>query len=282
MAILSTATTIKRAETVALGGFDGMHLGHQELFRRLGQKGAIVVIENGYSTLTPDGVREKHTSYPILYLDLEKIKHLEADDFIELLRSYFPHLKKIVVGYDFHFGKDRKYSAEYLKKVCSAEVEIVEEVKIDGISVHSRHIREMIQQGDIKQANRLLGYNYTMIGTLEKGQGIGTKELVATINIHTEGYEMPKEGVYVTLTRIDEEEHYHPSVSFIGHRVTTDGSFAIESHILDGEVQCREKAQISFVDFLRENRKFDSLSELKVQIQKDIKMAQKELKMLAL
>ena len=282
MAILSTATTIKKAEAVALGGFDGMHLGHQELFKRLGKKGAIVVIENGYSTLTPDGVRERHTSYPILYLELEKIKHLEADDFIELLRGYFPHLKKIVVGYDFHFGKDRKYTAEYLKKVCSAEVEIVDEVKIDGISVHSRHIREMIREGNIKLANRLLGYNYTIIGPLQKGQGIGAKELVATINISPEGFEIPKEGVYATFTRIDDEEHLHPSVSFIGHRVTTDGSFAIESHILDGDVECRKKAEISFVDFLRENRKFDTLGELKEQIQKDIKMAQKELKMLAL
>ncbi len=282
MAILSTATTIKKAEAVALGGFDGMHLGHQELFKRLGKKGAIVVIENGYSTLTPDGVRERHTSYPILYLDLEKIKHLEADAFIELLHDHFPHLKKIVVGYDFHFGKDRKYSAAYLKKVCSAEVEIVDEVKIEGISVHSRHIRELIRQGDIKLANRLLGYNYTMIGRLEKGQGIGAKELVATINLHTESFEMPKEGVYATLTRIDDEEYYHPSVSFIGHRVTTDGSFAIESHILDGDVKCQKKVEISFVDFLRENRKFDTLQELKEQIQKDIKMAQKELKMLAL
>ena len=217
-----------------------------------------------------------------MYLKLEKIKHLEADDFIELLRGYFPHLKKIVVGYDFHFGKDRKYSAKYLKKVCSATVEIVDEVKIDGFSVHSRHIREMIRKGKIKQANRLLGYNYTMIGALEKGQGIGAKELVATINIHTEWFEMPKEGVYATLTRIDDEEHLHPSVSFIGHRVTTDGSFAIESHILDGTVECQEKAEISFIDFLRENRKFDTLNELKEQIQKDIKMAQKELKMLAL
>ena len=161
-------------------------------------------------------------------------------------------------------------------------MEIVDEVKIDGISVHSRHIREMIREGNIKLANRLLGYNYTIIGPHQKGQGLGAKELVATINIHPDGFEIPKEGVYATFTRIDDEEHLHPSVSFIGHRVTTDGSFAIESHILDGDVECRKKAGISFVDFLRENRKFDTLGELKEQIQKDIKMAQKELKMLAL
>lgn len=86
---------------------------------------------------------------------------------------------------------------------------------------------------------------------------------------------MPKEGVYVTLTRIDDEEHFHPSVSFVGHRITTDGSFALESHILDGEVICREKATISFVSFIRENRKFDSLEELKKRYTKILQLLQR-------
>ena len=93
---------------------------------------------------------------------------------------------------------------------------------------------------------------------------------------------VPKEGVYATLTRIDDEEHYHPSVSFVGHRVTTDGSFAIESHILDGEVFCDKKAAISFVSFIRNNEKFDNLDELRAAIKKDIAIASKELKLLQL
>ncbi|MCK4737672.1 MAG: bifunctional riboflavin kinase/FAD synthetase, partial [Sulfurimonas sp.] len=83
-------------------------------------------------------------------------------------------------------------------------------------------------------------------------------------------------------TRIDDEEHYHPSVSFVGHRVSTDGSFAVESHILDGEVTCSDCASISFVSFIRDNKKFDSLEELKKAIKKDIAIASKELKFLAL
>ena len=93
---------------------------------------------------------------------------------------------------------------------------------------------------------------------------------------------MPKEGVYVTTTRLDNEEHFHPSVSFVGHRISTDGSFAVESHILDGKVECEQHAEIQFVDFLRENEKFDSLEALKQQIQKDIALANKTLKRLAL
>ncbi len=259
-----------------------MHLGHQELFKRLGPQGAIVVIENGYSTLTPGKMRERHTDYPIWYLELEKIKHLEADAFIEMLRKKFPKLKRIVVGYDFHFGKERKYDAHYLKRVCSSEVVIVDEVMIDGISVHSRKIRELIREGQIKQANRLLGYNYTITGSLQKGQGIGAKELVATINLDVENFEIPKEGVYASVTRIDNEEHFHPSVSFVGHRVSTDGSFAIESHILQEKVVCRHKAEISFVGFLRENRRFDTLDALREAIRKDIEMAKKEFRILAL
>ncbi len=282
MEILSTATDLKKAESIALGGFDGMHLGHQELFKRLGINGAIVVIENGYSNLTPGKTRERHTPYPILYLPLEEIRHLEAEAFMALLRENFPNLEKIVVGYDFHFGKERKYDAQYLKNVFDGEVVIVDEVKIDGFSVHSRFIREFIKEGKMKRANRLLGYNYTIYGNLVAGQGLGKKELVATVNIEANGFSLPKEGVYATFTRIDDEEHFHPSVSFVGHRVSTDGSFAIESHILDGEIECKQKAQIAFVDFLRENRKFDNLQELKEQIRKDIHMAKRELKMLAL
>ncbi|NPA65737.1 MAG: bifunctional riboflavin kinase/FAD synthetase [Epsilonproteobacteria bacterium] len=282
MGILSIATTLSNSTAIALGGFDGMHLGHQKLFSHLGNNGAIVVIDNNKASLTPHEFRKNHTIYPILFLKLDQIKHLEAKEFLELLKNYFPQLKKIVVGYDFYFGKDRKYSAKDLQKMFEYEVVIVDEVKIGGVSVHSRVIRSLIQKGDIKKANKLLGYNYTIKGDIIKGQGIGAKELVATINLQIEKFQIPKEGVYATLTRIDDEEHFHPSVSFIGHRITTDGTFAIETHILDGKVEAKKYAEISFVAYLRENQKFASLEELKNAIQKDITMAKEKLQVLAL
>ena len=259
-----------------------MHVGHQELFSQLGEDGCIVVIETGYANLTPKLQREHFSHYPIVYLELDDIRHLDGKGFVALLKEKFPNLQKIVVGYDFHFGKNRTCSFEDLKNIFDGEVIVVDEVKHNGDSVHSHKIRQKLSIGDIKGANQFLAHNYTIKGQHITGQGIGKKELVATINITTNGYLVPKEGVYATLTRIDDEEHYHPSVSFVGHRVTTDGSFAIESHILDGEVFCDKKAAISFVSFIRNNEKFDNLDELRAAIKKDIAIASKELKLLQL
>jgi len=273
---------MKNSTSIAIGGFDGMHIGHQELFRNLDENGTIVVIETGYANLTPKRHREKFTDKRIIYLELEDIRHLDGEGFIKLLKVNFPKLSKIVVGYDFHFGKDRRYSFDNLREMFDGEVVVVDEVKHKNDSVHSHKIRAKLQIADVKGANEFLGHNFTLIGKLIKGQGIGAKELVATINLEAKEFLTPKEGVYVTLTRIDNEEHFHPSVSFIGHRETTDGSFAIESHILDGEVLCQEKADIRFVSFIRENEKFDSLEELKKAIKSDIAKASKELKFLQL
>lgn len=279
---MSIATAMKNSTAIAIGGFDGMHIGHQHLFAELDENGTIVVIETGYANLTPKKEREHFSHYPILYLELDEIRHLDGEGFISLLKSKFPKLQKIVVGYDFHFGKDRKYSFEDLDTLFNSEVKVVAEVTHNGDSVHSHKIRAKLQIGDIKGANDFLGHNYTINGALVAGQGIGKKELVATINIQATGFLTPKEGVYVTLTRIDDEEHYHPSVSFVGHRVTTDGSFAVESHILDGEVLCKKEARISFVSFIRDNKKFDSIAELKKAIKKDINIASQKLKLLQL
>jgi len=273
---------MNKKTSIALGGFDGMHIGHQALFRELGDDGCIVVIEAGYANLTPDGYRKRHTNFPLIYLDLDDIRHFDGKAFVLFLKEKFPKLKKIVVGYDFHFGKDRKYSFDDLKELFDGEVVVVDEVRHNNDSVHSHKIRHKLSIGDIKGANEFLGYNYTIAGKKEQGQGLGSRELVATINIDARDFLMPKEGVYVTLTRIDEEEHFHPSVSFIGHRVTTDGTFAVESHILDGKVICEQKAEVEFVEFIRNNKKFDTLDELKEQIQKDIMVANRVLGRLAL
>ena len=273
---------MKNSTAIAIGGFDGMHIGHQALFSELGKNGTVVVIETGYANLTPRYHRKKFTLHHVIYLQLEDIRHLDGDGFLELLKMNFPKLNKIVVGYDFHFGKDRKYSFEDLRDMFEGEVVVVDEVKHRNDSIHSHKIRQKLQIGDIKGANEFLGHNYTLAGKIVKGQGLGSKELVATINIEAKEFLVPKEGVYVTLTRIDDEEHFHPSVSFIGHRVTTDGSFAIESHILDGEVLCTKRADIRFVSFIRENEKFDSLELLNRAIKSDIAKASRELKFLQL
>lgn len=264
-------------EAIAIGGFDGMHKGHQALFSELGENGCIVVIETGYANLTPKKERQNYTNYPIVYIELDEVRSLDGAEFIELLKKRFVNLKKIVVGYDFHFGKDRKYSFADIGRFFGGEVKVVDEVTLHNDSIHSHKIRQKLKIGDITGANAFLGHNYSIKGDVIKGQGLGQKELFATINITADGFLVPKEGVYATLTRIDDEEHFHPSVSFMGHRVSTDGTFAIETHILDVDVTCSKKATISFVDFIRDNKKFATLSELKEAIQKDIDVAKKKL-----
>ena len=99
--------------------------------------------------------------------------------------------------------------------------------------------------------------------------------------MEVEGYRLPKEGVYATLTRLDDDT-LHPSVSFLGQRSITDGSFAIETHILDKEVQESTSVELSFLHFIRKNESFDSFEALKKQIGVDIENARKVINFLAL
>ena len=260
--------------SIAIGGFDGMHVAHQELFNNLDSNGAIVSIESGYANLTPKRYRQEYSIYPIYYYVLENIKNLEGDQFIKLLKEEFPNLKKIVVGYDFCFGKNRKYCIEKLEELFHGEVVVIEEIKIDGIGVHSRVIREYIKDGNIDNANRFLGKEYKIYGHQIKGQGLGTKNFVPTINLKVDEFLLPKEGVYITKTILDNIEYN--SITFLGHRVTTDGSYAVETHILNENIVDKVyTTQIKFIKRLRDNLKFDSFEKLKIQILEDIDLTNK-------
>lgn len=273
---------MKNIDAVAIGGFDGMHDGHQHLFEALGKQGAIVVIETGYANLTPGREREYFTTHPIVYIELDEVRALDDGGFVAHLLARFPQLRRIVVGYDFRFGKDRKFSHADLAARFEGEVQVIPEVMVGGESVHSHKIRAKLMIGDVVGANRFLGHNYTVRGPVVAGQGIGRTELVPTVNMTTDGFLLPKEGVYAALARVDGEEHYHPAVTFVGHRVTTDGSFAVETHILDGEVDCQERIAVSFVKRLRNNEKFETLGALKAQIGEDIGAASQILQRLEL
>jgi riboflavin kinase/FMN adenylyltransferase len=256
--------------SIAIGGFDGMHQAHQQLFLKLTpNSSAIVVIQTPYANLTPNS-RQNYTTYPIYYYDLEDIKHLSSDQFVSLLLEKFPNLNKIIIGYDFAFGKGASCDIQCLKNTFKGEVIVVDEYKVDDISVHSRSIREALNEANLSLANQLLGYNYTLYGTHIKGQGIGSKELVPTINLEVKEYLIPKAGVYKTNTIL--EDKIYKSITFIGHRITTDGSFAVETHILDKKYDGKvtKKIAIEFISFIRKNQRFNTFQELKEQIKKDI------------
>ena len=320
---------------VAIGNFDGMHLGHQKLFENLGEHGAIIVILAGGGTkLTPFASRQAFTNKKIFYCDLRAIKSLSGGEFIALLRQNFINLQKIVVGEDFRFGRDRAWDVEFLRREFRGQTCVVGEFCLSGGGVHSSRIKELLLRGRCEAAAELLGRDYEICGRIVRGQGRGAREFVATLNLDASGYFIPKSGVYASLARAGSKEF--ASVSFLGHRLSTDGDFAIETHILGDfagfeaglnsaqdyapccggqaahsarnldEISARNSTEIStqnfaasesldaenknleaadknsgakfacvkFIKFLRENRKFSDLAQLKEQILKDASEAE--------
>jgi riboflavin kinase/FMN adenylyltransferase len=256
-------------KSIAIGSFDGIHLAHQQLINKAQ---AVVVIERNSGYLTPGYKRSNYINKPIYFYHFDKISNLTPQEFVHKLQNDFPQLNNIIVGYDFVFGKDKAGDINTLKDIFDKTVTIIDEIKLDDISIHSRVIKEYIKQANIKTANKLLGREYQIDGIVIKGQGLGSKEFVPTLNIQTQDYILPHSGVYATKTIIDGCEY--PSVSFLGHRVSTDGSFAIETHILDTVVETKShQLSIKFVDFIRANQKFDSFYELKLAIDNDIAKA---------
>ncbi len=269
----STASNKDKIDSLAIGVFDGVHLGHQQLLGKLSKNGAVLIIYKEKANITPGYTRSNYIKYPCFYVDFKKIKNLGCEEFISFVADEFPNLKKIIVGYDFKFGANRSCDILDLKDIFSGKIEVVDEFFIDGVSVHSSVIRDYIKNGEIKKANRFLGRKYSIVGNIINGQGIGKKELVPTLNLKVEKYLLPKNGVYATKTLINGA--LHDSVTFIGIRETTDNNFSCETYIIDKNIPKVKYAQILFVDFIRNNKKFSSTIILKKQIKRDIESAKK-------
>ncbi|MDR2080994.1 MAG: bifunctional riboflavin kinase/FAD synthetase [Campylobacteraceae bacterium] len=263
---------------LALGEFDGIHRAHKKLIEQLGARGAMVVIDKNRADLTPKRRRDEFVPNPCFYYDFADIKDLNSEEFVALLKRDFPNINKIVIGYDFRFGKNRAGGIDELDALFDGKVVTIPEFCYDGISVHTTKIRAFLQACEIFQANRLLGREYALIGFVQKGQGLGGKELYPTINLRVDEYLVPGFGVYAGRTKI--KERIYDSVIFVGNRISTDGKFSLETHILDTKIQTQvnEKCELFFVEFIRQNRKFSHLEDLKKQIGEDIKNARDFLK----
>ena len=240
---------------LAIGGFDGVHFAHQKL---ISLSDEVLIIDKN-STLTPYNTRCEYIKKPCHFYNLDNIKHLSYLEFIKEIKTKF-NPKEIIIGYDFKFGKDRLGTPNELKK--HFKVSIIDEIKINNISVHSKTIRSFIKNAQIKQANIFLNHTYKIKASQIKGQGIGAKKLLATINFKPIfNYLIPKNGVYLSLI------NKIPAITFIGIR-STDNNFSIESHLLDN-FKHSKIYDIEFVDFLRENKIFNSIDELKKAIISD-------------
>ena len=267
----STLLTKDNITAVAIGHFDGVHRGHKELLKRLGEYGGLVVIDKNKANITPGLKRAEYSRYPCFLYDFNEIKGLSGEEFIALLKRDFKNLQKIVVGFDFRFGRGRAWDKYDLARIFDGEVEIVDEFCFEGMGVHSSAIREYIKQGEIYKANLLLGREYSIEGRVIKGQGIGSRELVPTLNLDIKSYLLPREGVYATRTRIGYKTY--GSVTFIGNRVSTDGNFSVETHVLNENIADARDVAVCFIKRLRDNLKFSDLASLKAQIKIDINAA---------
>ena len=277
---LSFASSKLPYDSVAIGKFDGMHKAHKYLLKLVGKNGCALSIASVKAPfITPPQRREKYSCVPFFRLRFEYIKTWDSLRFLKLLFMVMPNLQRIIIGYDFCFGKDRMHTASDLKLLLqdmgkdSVKIEIIEPQKYHDMPIHTSIIKELLQYGDIQNANSMLDRFYHIKGRIIKGQGIGTTMLYPTINMQNTLYFSPEYGVYATFAYYGNT--LHKAVSFIGNRLSTDKRFCIETHIIDANiyVERNEFLQIFFVEYLRDNRHFKELSELKEQIKFDINKA---------
>ncbi|MCL4116021.1 UNVERIFIED_CONTAM: hypothetical protein GTU68_044522 [Idotea baltica] len=208
----------------------------------------------------------------------KEFSRLTAIDFVRNILINKLKLKKLVIGYDHHFGRNREGNFEQLQEYGSLYNFTVAEIPaqdITNISVSSTKIRQALLEGDIQKANRFLGYEYLLTGSIVHGKGLGKKYDYPTVNIHIEeSYKLiPKHGVYVVKTTINDQNLF--GIMNIGNNPTVNGQHqTIEVHLLDFNADLYGKnISISISHRLRNEHKFDSLDELFTQIKEDEKQA---------
>ena len=181
----------------------------------------------------------------------------------------------LIIGYDHHFGKGRIGDFEMLFKLGNQynfKVEKIQEQDVDNVAVSSTKIRQFLVQGDIKSANKLLGYTFSYTGKVVHGQQVGHEIGYPTANIEVaEEFKLiERQGVYATF--VDIEGHSYPSMTYIGKRPTMHDNRpqSIETHIIGFDKDLYDKEiKIRFVDFVRDDKKFDNFEALKRQIMAD-------------
>lgn len=291
-------TPIKVQEGLALclGYFDGIHLGHQALIKhgtmnRI-QDGednlsvGVLTFDNPVSKFVDNGKvkgilttvedrKLKISKLPFVdYLCVVHVDHnfceLSPEAFIEMLKKM--NVKQVFCGSDYKFGKDAKGDVSLLEKHFVVNVLDTDEPFKEKISTHT--IVEHIQNGEIEKANKQLGYHYAIIGNVVKGKKKGRDIGFPTLNIKPEAnYILPKFGVYRSRVVLGIREYV--GLTNVGMRPTLgyEGEApGIETHLVDAKVDdlYGERVTITFEEFIRDEIKFESIDELKAQIQKDL------------
>ena len=288
----------KRA--IALGFFDGVHVGHGALLKkakeRAAQEGmspAVLSFDVHPDNLvfgreTPlinspqdrtDIIQRIYGIEDVVFLHFNReLMQMPWRDFIENIISQL-NIGWIVVGHDFCFGYKGEGTAQRLKDYCLAYdigCDIIPAVMLDGRVVSSTYIRSLISQGDMKEAGRYLGHPYFLTNRICSGYHLGTKMGTPTTNIFfPEGVRVPRHGVYVTRVVLEDGSSYAAATN-VGVRPTVSNSNRanVESHILDFEGNLYgQKARVEFYDFIRPEMKFDDVETLAMHIRQDSQTA---------
>lgn len=286
-----------RKVCLAIGFFDGVHLGHQQIIRQTisdarQHEGLAVVLTFDRH---PNTVVAPARVPPLIYPLSRKLRAIEAlgvdsllllhfdrefsqqsgEEFIKRLAREIGPLQSLCVGANFVFGHKRSGNVELLKKLGSQLKFIVHgmaAVSLDGKGVSSTRIRETITRGDLDAASQMLGRAYSLGGRVIRGDGVGRQLGFPTANLDVNGLALPPGGVYAIRAEVDGQTYR--AVLNIGNRPTRSQAaptLHVEAHLLDftGDLYERELEAI-FVDRLRDEKKFKSLDELRDQIGRDI------------
>ncbi len=297
-----TSIDIPEAQAVAIGDFDGVHLGHQDVIhhalsiaRRESIASAIMTFDPhprevlglaGYSRyLAP--LPERLERFAALGVDRTYIVHFDRafasvspERFVEEMLMPL-RIHTVVVGFDFTFGHKGKGTVDTLRELGRdrMQVDVIKPFNLEGDKVSSTLIRESLHMGHLERAERFLGRYYSICGTVVHGEGRGSTIGVPTANVEVAmPYVIPKSGVYAVRAHV--HGHIHAGVMNIGVKPTFGGAGpeVLEVHVLDFKGNLYgEELRVEFVHYLRGEVRFGSVEELVAQIQQDIEHARKVL-----
>ncbi len=283
---------------LALGNFDGVHLGHQAIFHHVRSRVHAIQGTGMVFTFEPHPARVLRPEHaPPLLTTFEQKMQLIAAEGIEVgLRVPFTDVfaqqqpkafiqevlcdtigaRELVVGYDFRFGHERAGTVKYLQEAASTygyEVTVVEAISVAGLTVSSSNIRQLVRRGDVEDASRLLGRYYAIEGPVVEGFRRGRTIGFPTANVRSINEIVPQTGVYAVRVRWRDEPL--DGVANVGYNPTFGNDvLSVEAHLFDFQADLYgETIRVEFVRKIREERKFDSVDSLIAQIAQDAEQA---------
>lgn len=289
---------------LTIGNFDGVHLGHQKLLNKikaecLQKKIAFVVVTfvpHPQKILQPDKERFLINTYEqrrkfLSQMGVDYLIELKFDrdfstmgpeDFLKKYLFTYPKLKNIYLGYDFAFGANKQGGFDLVSEICKSRgmnVEIQPKFEVNSQVVSSSFVRQLIAQGNLTEADALLGRPFELEGVVVKGEGRGKKIGFPTANIQVSSdIIVPQRGVYVTKTLY--KGMVYKSVTNIGYNPTFKDTHQthIETNIFDFDNDIYgENLEIQFLQKIREEKKFATVNDLIEQIKSDVKFARDHL-----